>query len=285
MGVILWEALTGTRLFRADSEGATLSRILVDPIPLVTDFIPDIPDRMAQLVAIALARNADDRFATAADMADAIERCVREVGTTDLFVASPRDVGNYMRELFNFELAARRETVRAWIAASTDAEGPQSQSGRRGSPAPPSVRGGTSSKDSGPTSVHGRSPEGPPSERSVARSNPDLEPRSDAPASDAPSTKKEASVARAAETTVTSMKAQPVPAPASAPKEPEPAEDQAPPASAHSAGPTDPTSPEAPSPLRAQRAATREKRQPVALIALTALVLIVLTVLVVKALG
>ena len=145
MGVILWEALAGRRLFRADSDGATLSRILVEPIPPLAESAPDLPESLCAVVTKALARDPEDRFATAGEMADAIEQAVREANEPDLQVASPRDLAGYMRELFGGEVAARREAVRAWSQQSSEppaASGPRSYGVRRNdaSPPPPSAR-------------------------------------------------------------------------------------------------------------------------------------------------
>ncbi len=291
MGVILWEVLAGRRLFRAESEGATLSRILVEPMPSLADHAPDIPSNVADVVMIALSRNPADRFTTATDMADALEHAVREVETPDLFIASPRDVSGYMRELFGPDISARRDTIRAWVVASGEAaDGPRSQGSHRGGAGSPA-----------PSNVRGRLP-----------SVPDSGPESDAPVdSEVPSTKKEASILRAEEeASAASMKAAPAPAvkadatPAKAPapagkadatpaKAPAPAGKAdlgAPPdppaASQRTAAPTDPTAPDAPSPLRDQRLQATGKRPPVALIALTLLlVLAALAVLAARSLG
>ncbi len=145
MGVILWEALAGRRLFRADTDGATLSRILVEPIPGLDEFAPDLPEAVCAVVARSLARDPDDRFPTAGEMADALEQAVRGANDPELFVASPRDVAAYMRELFGADVTARREAIRAWSqlgAESPAASGPRSAGVRRydASPPPSSAR-------------------------------------------------------------------------------------------------------------------------------------------------
>ena len=281
MGVILWEVLAGRRLFRADSEGATLSRILVEPIPPVSDYAPDIPQSVAEVVAIALARDPGDRFATAGDMADALEETVRDVATPELFIASPRDVGGYMRELFGDDITARRDAVRAWIVQCGEAgsDGPRSQGIRRGAASPPA-----------------------PSVRARVPSTPDPgDDEDDEVDSEVPSTKKEASILRAEEASRPSMRAQPVPVKieaAPALKADPPAEAEAAPATEAKAAPASeratssaaPTVPEAPSPLRKaaadKLAAPASKRPPLALIALTLLlVLAALAVFAVRSLG
>ncbi len=205
MGVILWEVLAGRRLFRADSDGATLSRILVEPIPSLAEHAPDIPPALAAAVMRSLARDPDDRFATAADMADAIEQAVREAGDPELFVASPREVAAHMRELFGADVTARRDTVRNWIARCGDpdaASGPRSQGLRRSASG---AGGPASTRD--PQSV-ARVAREPSSERSTPaseRADPPSErdaPRSGEPAisgSDPPSSKTEPSAVHAEE--------------------------------------------------------------------------------------
>jgi len=42
MGIILWESLTARRLFRGESNAATLSKILVDPIPMPSEVAPEL---------------------------------------------------------------------------------------------------------------------------------------------------------------------------------------------------------------------------------------------------
>ena len=145
MGVILWEALAGRRLFRGDTDGATLSRILVEPIPALDEFAPDLPEGVCAVVTKSLARDPDDRFPTAGEMADALEQAVRWANDPALFVASPRDVAAYMRELFGADVTARRDAIRAWSqqgAESAVASGPRSAGARRydASPPPSSAR-------------------------------------------------------------------------------------------------------------------------------------------------
>ena len=158
MGVILWEALAGRRLFRADSDGATLSRILVEPIPSLAEFAPELPATLAAVVTRSLARAPDDRFATGVDMADAVEQAVRDADLTGLYVASPREVANYMRDLFGADIGARRDAIRAWSQQSESpvASGPRSQGVRRQDASPPpssaSVGGAPRSHDDPPLS-------------------------------------------------------------------------------------------------------------------------------------
>jgi eukaryotic-like serine/threonine-protein kinase len=121
MGVILWEVLAAKRLFKAESEAITLQRVTVDPIPRLSAFVPELHPAIEEVVDKALERNRDRRYRTAADMAEALERAARaaaNASATDLGVASPREVAAYVQGALGEDIAAQRESVRAWLAHS-----------------------------------------------------------------------------------------------------------------------------------------------------------------------
>ena len=69
-GVLLWELLTGERLYRGETTEVLL-RIVSEDAPLVSSRRPDIDPELDAIVAGALARKPDARFPTAAKMANA----------------------------------------------------------------------------------------------------------------------------------------------------------------------------------------------------------------------
>jgi serine/threonine-protein kinase len=73
VGVVLWELLTGVRLFARDSDAATLYAVIDDPIPPVRTHRPDVPDELVAIVERALAREPADRWATAEDLQLALD--------------------------------------------------------------------------------------------------------------------------------------------------------------------------------------------------------------------
>ncbi len=121
MGIMLWEVLCARRLFKADSEAATLQRILVEPIRPPSEVLPAIPRAFDAVVLRALDRDATRRYQTAADMADALEAAAREAAkdsVTDVGLASPREVASFVQQVLGQEIGAQRESVRAWLAQS-----------------------------------------------------------------------------------------------------------------------------------------------------------------------
>ncbi|MBK7581709.1 MAG: protein kinase [Myxococcales bacterium] len=113
-GIVLWEVLAGRRLFKADNEAATLSRVLNDPISNLQAVCPDVDPELSEVVMKALERDREKRFATAAQFADAIERVASRAGV----LASPKELAAYVASVIGDEIAQQRDAVRAWLARS-----------------------------------------------------------------------------------------------------------------------------------------------------------------------
>jgi serine/threonine-protein kinase len=73
-GVVLYEALVGERLFHAESQFEIIQKILEMPIPPPSSVAPDVSPALDSVVAMALERDKEKRFATAADFLEALER-------------------------------------------------------------------------------------------------------------------------------------------------------------------------------------------------------------------
>ena len=67
-GVVLYEMITGSRAFHADTTVGTLSAILRDEVRPISDIAPDVPAKLEQVVTRSLMKNPDDRFQTMKDM-------------------------------------------------------------------------------------------------------------------------------------------------------------------------------------------------------------------------
>jgi serine/threonine-protein kinase len=101
--VVLWEALTATRLFEADSEAATMHKIRDMPIPPPSQLAPDLPPALDAVVMRGLARDPSYRFGTALEMAMALEAAAP--------LASAHVVGQYVQQLGGRRLASRAQRV------------------------------------------------------------------------------------------------------------------------------------------------------------------------------
>jgi len=72
MGVILREMITGKRLFQGASPSAVFANILRDPVPDLLTECSSVPAGLDDVLARILARDRDQRFSTAKDMATAL---------------------------------------------------------------------------------------------------------------------------------------------------------------------------------------------------------------------
>ena len=75
-GIVLHEVLTGRRLFKGTNDIQTIERVRRCEVPPPSFQNPMCPPELDNVVLKALARNRDDRFATAGEMADALDDVV-----------------------------------------------------------------------------------------------------------------------------------------------------------------------------------------------------------------
>jgi serine/threonine protein kinase len=73
VGVILWEAITGRRMWKGSAEGAIAHRLSNGDIPKITDFVPEAPIHLRAICERALAPRADERYPTALAMKHDLE--------------------------------------------------------------------------------------------------------------------------------------------------------------------------------------------------------------------
>jgi serine/threonine-protein kinase len=78
MGVVLWEALSGKRLFVGDDEVETLASVLRCAVPPLRRVAPDVPRALARIVDRALDRDPRARFWTALEMKQALESAMAD---------------------------------------------------------------------------------------------------------------------------------------------------------------------------------------------------------------
>lgn len=74
--VVLWELLAGRRLFEADNEALVLAGILCGNIDVPSSIRDGVPPALDAVVMRGLERQRDKRFASAAEMVEALDRAV-----------------------------------------------------------------------------------------------------------------------------------------------------------------------------------------------------------------
>ncbi len=76
MGVTLYQMLTGTLPFKGETPLSVMMAHASEPVPDVRVVRPDVPESIAEVVKRALAKNPQDRYVTAGQMAKALEAAV-----------------------------------------------------------------------------------------------------------------------------------------------------------------------------------------------------------------
>ena len=81
LGITLWELTTDRRLFKADTEGETLERVLRGEVPDPEKLVDDYPPALRNIVMRALERDPNRRYRSAEDMAKDLNHYVHSAGT------------------------------------------------------------------------------------------------------------------------------------------------------------------------------------------------------------
>ncbi len=121
--VVLWEALTGRRLFRADDDASLLYQVLEAVVEAPSRLCPAVPPELDRVVLQGLARDPNRRFRSALEMADALERALSPWPSHRL--------GAWVRSQAADQLAQRDRQLAEMAAPSPDeaappVEGPES---------------------------------------------------------------------------------------------------------------------------------------------------------------
>ncbi|MDB4933815.1 MAG: serine/threonine protein kinase, partial [Labilithrix sp.] len=96
--IVLWELLTGKRLFAADDHAAVLHRVLHDDIEPPSVHVQDLPAAVDAIVMKGLSRDVSQRFATAHEMAIAIEASAALTRPAEIGAWVERTAGPTLRQ-------------------------------------------------------------------------------------------------------------------------------------------------------------------------------------------
>ncbi|HET6282591.1 MAG TPA: serine/threonine-protein kinase [Polyangia bacterium] len=129
LGVVLWEMLTGQRLFSADTEFHTMRNVLNQPVPAPSSKRPGIPPALDAVVARALDKDRDRRYATAQAMAEDLEQI------TELERHTGQAIPRLLTELFGNETSDVSRELSDIVAHAPPTAAPQRS--RKMTPPPP----------------------------------------------------------------------------------------------------------------------------------------------------
>ncbi len=96
LGVVLWELLTGERLFDGKTDAETLHAVTHAPIPLPSAVNPALPSGIDAIVQRALSRDPDTRYPTTRELGRALVQFIADEGRA----VGLADLAEYMEVLF-----------------------------------------------------------------------------------------------------------------------------------------------------------------------------------------
>ena len=109
LGVVLYEWLTGFKLFTGDSEVAILKSITEGKIYAPSYFKADIPEAVEAILMKALEKDRERRYQTAWEMQYDLDQFLSQYE----FTPSNIHLSNFLKQLFNDELEEERERLAA----------------------------------------------------------------------------------------------------------------------------------------------------------------------------
>ncbi len=131
VGVMLWEAIAGKRLWQGLSDPEIISNMLKD-VPRVRDAVPDVHPDLAAISERALCRDRDLRYASASELRAALFPCIEKLGPK----VTAEEVGAYVRGLFVEQRAALRGVIDRQLAALDEAPATRREHRGRTTPLP-----------------------------------------------------------------------------------------------------------------------------------------------------
>jgi serine/threonine protein kinase len=124
LGIVLYELLTGRRLFKGDSDLSTLEQVRTAHVEPPKQVDADIPDALETAVMTALAREPDQRYQTAADFQAALEAIIAQRGRG----SSTLHLSQFMASLFADDQRADNERLQAVHQETVRVAAPQRSS-------------------------------------------------------------------------------------------------------------------------------------------------------------
>lgn len=117
LGCILYEALTSKRAFAANSTIDTLHKIIHDDPTPVRSIHPELPPEMQRIVRKCLAKDPDERYQSAKDLAIDLRAAVREMGSAPEIAVAAAPKRNLPALLIGGLVLAAIAASIAWYAA------------------------------------------------------------------------------------------------------------------------------------------------------------------------
>ena len=141
-GVVLWEMLTGTRMWKGIKPSEAMGRVLRGEVPRPSEANPDVAPELEAICMHALAYLPDDRYATATELEAELDKYLEANPPRP----SDREIGSLMIDSFTDDRARMRAVIEAQLAAPGPSQSPLPDLSELGGPhrssMPPALRSG-----------------------------------------------------------------------------------------------------------------------------------------------
>ncbi|MCY1079719.1 serine/threonine protein kinase [Archangium lansingense] len=112
VGVILYEMLTGERLFVGESDFSTLEKVRNADVPMPRQFNPNIPSGLEKVLMKALARDAEERYQWGSDLQEDLMRFLLAGDA----IYSSKHLSAYMKEAFAEDIVREAEKMERYAS-------------------------------------------------------------------------------------------------------------------------------------------------------------------------
>lgn len=115
LGIVLWEAVCLKRLFKEETDAATLYRVIEAQAPKPRSVRPDLPVELEKVIMKALSKDADDRYETCGEFEEALEKVLYGQGE----VTKDTHVSKLMNRVFHDQKKIKEEQIQLAMQANT----------------------------------------------------------------------------------------------------------------------------------------------------------------------
>jgi serine/threonine protein kinase len=114
LGIVLFELVTGERLFRGENAAHSLELVKKSKIPNPSELNPKLSPQLVSIVQRALERDVHRRFQTARQLSEALERCLVE----ERVMVAHASVGQLVKRVLGSRIETQRQTLREALTAA-----------------------------------------------------------------------------------------------------------------------------------------------------------------------
>lgn len=118
VGALIWQILTGVRLWKGVPDGRVIHRVIAGDIPKPSEVAENVPPELERVCMKALSRNREDRHASAVELQKDLEDVLEVMGQR----VSLRDLGTRLDEMFKDVRTHIRTSIETQLSKANSGE-------------------------------------------------------------------------------------------------------------------------------------------------------------------